>query len=613
VTQNAGAGAPLTANSLALSGNGAFLLDNAQNVVPNLGANVNGALQFRTSTSLTVSQITTTNNDATLYSGGAFRATGGSGFVIDTGTRNLLVVPNVNGAGGRVDVGLVRAANATYGNTTGTAGGQAFNNTGADSFNILVSPDVRNVVVFGNDPRQVPGDTLLPVSTDPRFRSIVLTESQPDPSGGRRGVFTITYQDGSFSRLQFFQIESFGNSGFQAAAIQTGPADYAVRAQFFVGGQPVGGAINGQGTPVNAFVVSPNIVNPTTPFAAPVIAFGDVDGDGTADLVIANGAGDTPLVRIINGRALQNSGGVDLSKLQPGQLLGQFFAYNPTFRGGVSIAVRAGGKDSNGKIIPGEVVTGPGPGGGPNVGVWRLVGNTPVQVASFDAYEAEFRGGVTVAAGDINNDGTADIVVGTGPGGGPRVRVFTGKQAFTGARDTILLDFFAYNEAFRGGVLVAAGDYDGNAGDEILTGPGFGGSPHIKVFGFVNGIFDPEKPLANFFAFTPEQPNGLQMLGGSNQTGVSSVAFGTPAGARTSDTGTDAAPTQRDILVGTSRGSRVQILRFSPNGTTNPTPRGDQFGNLSGDAPVLDPNGRVMTEAELFDGANVAGFSSPNP
>src|SRR5205814_1923759 len=69
---------------------------------------------------------------------------------------------------------------------------------------------------------------------------------------------------------------------------------------------------------------------------------------------------------------------------------------------------------------------------------------------NFFAFDAAFRGGVTVAAGDTNGDGVADIVVGAGRGGFPQVRSFS---YFTGA---IVADFPAYDPAFRGGVTVTA-------------------------------------------------------------------------------------------------------------------------------------------------------------
>jgi hypothetical protein len=63
-------------------------------------------------------------------------------------------------------------------------------------------------------------------------------------------------------------------------------------------------------------------------------------------------------------------------------------------------------------------------------------------------------GGSTVALADINGDGIADIITGTGPGGGPHVRVFDGptSQQLTG----LIGSFYGYDPNFAGGVFVGA-------------------------------------------------------------------------------------------------------------------------------------------------------------
>jgi len=98
-----------------------------------------------------------------------------------------------------------------------------------------------------------------------------------------------------------------------------------------------------------------------------------------------------------------------------------------------------------------DIVTGAGPGGTAHVRVFD--GTTGSQISgalgSFIAYPG-FIGGVRVAAGDLNGDGSADVITGAGPGGSPHVRVFDG------ASTTELLSFFAFDATFGGGVFVAA-------------------------------------------------------------------------------------------------------------------------------------------------------------
>ncbi|MFO0810416.1 MAG: hypothetical protein U0746_17465 [Gemmataceae bacterium] len=144
-------------------------------------------------------------------------------------------------------------------------------------------------------------------------------------------------------------------------------------------------------------------------------------------------------------------------------------------------------------------------GGGPHV---KVFDEAQHEVFSFFAYDAAFRGGVRVALGDVNGDGTPDVVTAAGPGGGAHVKVFSGKDL------SLLANFFAYDAAFRGGVFVGLADVDGDGNREVVTGPGVGGGPHVKVFDVVNGQAVAAKtPLASFLAYDVGVTGGLTVTG----------------------------------------------------------------------------------------------------
>ncbi|MCW5943504.1 MAG: FG-GAP repeat protein [Fimbriimonadaceae bacterium] len=199
------------------------------------------------------------------------------------------------------------------------------------------------------------------------------------------------------------------------------------------------------------------------------VAKGDIDGDGVPDMVCGRGPGGVPEVKVFSGAT--------------GLLVKNFMGFDASFTGGVRVATG----DVNGDGIQ-DIIAGAGPGGSPRVRVFD--GGTGAALADFFAYEPSFTGGVFVAGGDTNADGYAEVVVGAGPGGGPRVRVFDG---LTNAR---LLDFLAFDPGFAGGVCVAAGDYNGDGRADVFTSTGAGTEiTQAAVFNGVNGL--------NLFSWAP--------------------------------------------------------------------------------------------------------------
>jgi len=137
--------------------------------------------------------------------------------------------------------------------------------------------------------------------------------------------------------------------------------------------------------------------------------------------------------------------------------------------------------DVTGDGVP-DIVTGAAPGGAPRVEV--VDGKTGQTVRAFLAFDPTFLGGVSVAAGDVNGDGRADIVTGAGAGGAPQVKVFDGKTGET------IRSWMAFDVAFHDGVRVAAGDVDGDGKADItVTAGARQGSAKavVKVFSGADG------------------------------------------------------------------------------------------------------------------------------
>lgn len=211
---------------------------------------------------------------------------------------------------------------------------------------------------------------------------------------------------------------------------------------------------------------------------------------------VGTGFGGEPIVHVYSAETYQE--------------VGSFTAYDPTFRGGVTVAAA----DLNGDGVQ-EIVTGPGAGGGPEVRVYD--GQTFTLLGSFYAFDPTFRGGVTVAAGELN--GKAVIVVSSGAGGGPVVRVFDGTTF------TLLDSFYAYDPTFRGGVTVAVADLLGTGQGEIITGAGVGGGPNVRVFTEGGAL------LQSFYAYAPSFTGGVSVSAGDlHGAGYADIVTGTGLG-----------------------------------------------------------------------------------
>jgi hypothetical protein len=242
------------------------------------------------------------------------------------------------------------------------------------------------------------------------------------------------------------------------------------------------------------------------------VAAGNIDGvpSNGVEFVTGPNAGGGPHVRPY--RINPTNGAIS-------EIGGGFMAYDQSFTGGVHVAV--GNVDG----VPGdEIVTGAGPGGGPHVKVFHV--NNDLSIGQpvgggFFAYGPSFTGGVFVATGDVDGDGTDEIITGAGPGGGPHVRAW--KLAADKTSFTEVFGVMAYDPAFAGGVAVGAGNVVPEASeaaqlDEIVTVPSSGGGSHTRIFGG-------STLKREFFAFGPAVSDGYRVaVGDFNFDSIADVA-----------------------------------------------------------------------------------------
>ncbi len=156
-------------------------------------------------------------------------------------------------------------------------------------------------------------------------------------------------------------------------------------------------------------------------------------------------------------------------------------------------------------MLAGIVAIGSGPGQPPVVRIYDAA--TGTALTQFAAFPPSYRGGVQVAVGDVNGDGTADIVVGGSPGGVPIVEVFDGTSG------AILSTFRAASPAYRGSFSIASGDVTGTGRADVVVSYGQG-EPWVSVYDGLSGT-----PLASFLAYGANTRGGVRIAVGNLSNG----------------------------------------------------------------------------------------------
>lgn len=620
-------GGTLTVLYTTLSGNSAFAGGGIANnlstaTVQNSTLSGNSAAfggGMASSGTLTVQNSTLSGNIAT---------TNGGGIVNVGGTLNLtnaLIAYNTNAAApdvsGTVTFAasyntLVRDGTGTMGIATGDGHGNLVG-TAANPINPLLGP-------LQNNGGLVPTFALLPGS--------------PAIDAGNNAFVTGPFDDRGpgFNRIINGRVD-IGGFEFQPPTTTTtviSSANPSSLGQGLTFTATVAGIALGSNTPqgtVTFFIdgtpqVAVGLVNGTASFSTSALSAGShaiaarFDGFRIGDYVFNASLGSVaqmvnappvppppPVNYIVAGTDAGSPTEVRVFDAATKRLKFDLFPFVASFLGGARVAVG----DVNRDGVP-DIVVGAGPGGGPQVRVYD--GKTGLPFAGFlgsfyGLSPSSFMGGVWVAAGDVNGDGFADVIVGADAGGGPQVQVFSGKDG------KVLFAFNALSADFLGGVRVAAADVNGDGRADIIAGAGLGGGPQVTVYSGKDLTI-----LQSFFAFAPTFGSGVFVAGGAaDATGKAAVFVGAGAGGGPQvnvfaggvlrqtllDTGLDLSPAAVVIPGGVRVGlatinSRATLL--TATGATAP-PRIDLF------------NGQTLASLDLFfafapnflDGLFVAG------
>ncbi|QEL19430.1 Ig-like domain-containing protein [Limnoglobus roseus] len=222
------------------------------------------------------------------------------------------------------------------------------------------------------------------------------------------------------------------------------------------------------------------------------VAVGDVNGDGMPDLIAANGPGMSGVVKVYDGAT--------------GSLLYQGSPFEDKFTGG--LFVEAADLNGDGRA---ELVVSPDVGGGPRVVVIDVVSRRVV-VSFYGIEDPDFRGGCRVSLADVDADGTPDMLVAAGIGGGPRVAVFDGAALISGSITHLFNDFFVFENTLRNGVYIAGGDLNGDGYADIIAGGGPGGAPRVFAISAKDLLeTGTQIVLANFFAGDPDARTAVRV------------------------------------------------------------------------------------------------------
>ncbi len=243
------------------------------------------------------------------------------------------------------------------------------------------------------------------------------------------------------------------------------------------------------------------------------VATGYFDASGQQEIAVVPGPGHTPIVKVFDRF------GTLLYSFNPG--------YASNYKGGFNIAAgNIEGLHAGSSSID-DIVTVPSSGVS-DIRVFDKIATAPTLFRELTVWGNRFLGGSSVAVADMNLDGRADVIVGSGPGLAPTIDVFD--VSSVAASLTPMRVLHPFSIGYLGGVNVSAiSMVTGVASPLIVASQGTSSAPTVQIFnGLTGAVVNTSTPFtaggSNAPVRTAERViNGHVMVFAAQQTNANST------------------------------------------------------------------------------------------